>query len=205
MSTSIKAIVFDLGGVLVDWNPRYLYRKIFDSEKEIEWFLENICNMDWNEEQDAGRPLAAATNMKILEHPEWAEHIKAYYERWPEMLGDAIPNTLAILNDLKQNKEVRLLALTNWSAETFPVAQKKFEFLQCFDGIVVSGVEGTRKPKNEIYQILFDRYAVDPAEALFIDDNLRNVEAAQALGMRSIHFKPNGTLRKQLIAAGVNL
>lgn len=199
----IDTIVFDLGGVLIDWDPRRVYRQIFDTESEIDWFFDNICTMDWNENQDAGRSLAAATQMKILEYPQWSEHIKAYYGRWEEMLGDAIEDTLAILSDLRKVDNLRLLALTNWSAETFPVALRKFEFLQWFEGIVVSGEEKTRKPFDDIYQIVFDRYQVKPSSALFIDDNLRNVQAAANLGMQTIHFQGDGSLRHTLKELGM--
>jgi len=205
MTNKIETVVFDLGGVLVDWDPRKVYRQIFDTEEEIDWFFDNICTMDWNEEQDAGRSLSEATNMKIIEHPQWAEHIKAYYGRWEEMLGDAIEDTLEILKELKKVPDLKLIALTNWSAETFPVAIEKFEFLQWFDGIVVSGKEKTRKPFTDIYQIVFDRHDVSPSSALFIDDNLRNVEASQSLGMRAIHFHRDGSLRKKLREFGLKL
>lgn len=205
MTNKIDTVVFDLGGVLIDWDPRKVYRQIFDTEEEIDWFFENICTMDWNEEQDAGRSLFEATNMKILEHPQWAEHIKAYYGRWEEMLGDAIEDTLKVLNDLRGIPNLRLIALTNWSAETFPIALDKFEFLQWFEGIVVSGTENTRKPFPDIYQIVFDRYNVDPASALFIDDNLRNVQASESLGMQAIHFKRNKSLKKKLRNLGLEI
>jgi len=203
MTNKIETVVFDLGGVLVDWDPRKVYRQIFDTEEEIDWFFDNICTMDWNEEQDAGRPLSEATNMKIIEHPQWAEHIKAYYGRWEEMLGDAIEDTLGILQDLRAVPNLKLVALTNWSAETFPVALEKFEFLQWFEGIVVSGTEKTRKPFPDIYQIVFERHDVDPSTAVFIDDNLRNVQASESLGMKAIHFHRNGSLRKKLKGLGL--
>ena len=205
MTDKIETVVFDLGGVLIDWDPRKVYRQIFDTEEEIDWFFENICTMDWNEEQDAGRSLSEATNRKIIDHPEWAEHIKAYYGRWEEMLGDAIEDTVSILKDLRSVPNLRLIALTNWSAETFPIALERFEFLQWFEGIVVSGKEKTRKPFPDIYQIVFDRHDVTPSSALFIDDNLRNVQASEELGMRAIHFKRNKSLRKKLRSLGLDV
>ena len=188
MSTTIEAIVFDLGGVLIDWNPRYVYRTIFDSEEKIDWFFDNICTNDWNEKQDAGYSLSAATEELVARHPEWEAEIRAYYDRWIEMLGGPMHETVNILRDLKQQEHLSLYALTNWSHETFPVALERFEFLQWFDGIVVSGEEKTRKPFPEFYQKLLERYNIDPATAIFIDDNLRNVKAAEDAGIHGIHF-----------------
>ena len=188
MSTTIEAIIFDLGGVLIDWNPRYVYRTIFDSEEKIDWFFDNICTNDWNEKQDAGYSLNAATEELVAQHPEWEAEIRAYYERWIEMLGGPMHETVNILSNVKQQEHLSLYALTNWSHETFPVALERFEFLQWFDGIVVSGEEKTRKPFPEFYQKLLERYNIDPATAIFIDDNLRNVKAAEDAGIHGIHF-----------------
>ena len=188
MSTTIEAIIFDLGGVLIDWNPRYVYRTIFDSEEKIDWFFDNICTNDWNEKQDAGYSLNAATEELVAQHPEWEAEIRAYYERWIEMLGGPMHETVNILSNVKQQEHLSLYALTNWSHETFPVALERFEFLQWFDGIVVSGEEKTRKPFPEFYQKLLERYNIDPARAIFIDDNLRNVKAAEDAGIHGIHF-----------------
>src|SRR5687768_4547052 len=124
---SINTIIFDLGGVLIDWNPRYVYRTIFKTEEEIEWFFENICTNDWNEEQDAGRLLSEATEELVTKHPRWENEIRAYYGRWEEMLGGPINETVEIFRKLKQNKELKFYALTNWSAETFPVALERYE------------------------------------------------------------------------------
>ena len=131
---------------MIDWNPRYLYRQIFEKESEIEWFLENVCTMDWNEEQDAGRTWNKATAMKVLEFPAYAEPIKAYASRWKEMLGGPIEESVRILDILRQRDDLRCYALTNWSAETFPIARELYDFLGWFEGIVVSGEEKTRKP-----------------------------------------------------------
>ena len=195
---AINAIIFDLGGVLIDWNPRYVYRQIFKTEKEVEWFLENITTLDWNENQDAGYPLHKATEELIAKHPEWEPEIKAYYGRWLEMLGEAIHETVEIFRQLKENGTYKLYALTNWSGETFPLARERFEFLKWFDGIVVSGEEKMRKPSPEFYQRLLDRFTINPPNALFIDDNLRNVKAAEAVGMQAIRFTSPAELRKAL-------
>lgn len=194
----VDTIIFDLGGVLIDWNPRYLYRKIFKTEEEITWFLDNICTSEWNDQQDAGRSFAEATLELITKHPEWESPIRAWYDRWEETISGPIHDTVEILRHLKEQKSHRLYALTNWSAESFPIAQRKFDFLRWFEGIVVSGVEKSRKPFPEFYRILFDRYDIDPGRALFIDDNLKNIEGARTLGLNVIHFKDAKHLRDEL-------
>ena len=203
MQTKFDTIIFDLGAVLIDWNPRYLYRKIFKTEEEIDWFLQNICTSEWNEEQDAGRSFEEATEILVNKHPDYEFAIRAWYGRWPETILGDIPMTVDILRELKNKNGHRLYALTNWSTETFPWALERFEFLQWFEGIVVSGHEKTRKPFPEFYQILFDRYKVNPGSAIFIDDNLRNVNAGKALGMESIHYQTPEELRVALKKLGV--
>jgi len=193
----ITTVLFDLGGVLIDWNPRYVFKHYFDDTEKMEWFLEKVCDSDWNEEQDAGRSLVEATELKVAEFPEWETEIRAFYGRWEEMLGDAIDGTVDILRSVHNSPNFRLYALTNWSAETFPVALRRFQFLQWFEGIVMSGEEKTRKPFKDIYQIVIDRYAVNPVETVFIDDNLRNCHAAKAMGFNVIHFiSPEDTREK---------
>jgi 2-haloacid dehalogenase len=201
----INTIIFDLGGVLVDWNPKYLYRKIFSDEKEMEHFLDNVCTSDWNEEQDAGRTLKEATESLVKEHPQHEQNIRAYYDRWQEMLAGPIEATVEIFKKMKESKKFKLLALTNWSYETYPIAQQHYEFLNWFDGVVVSGTEKLRKPFPEFYQILLDRYSVKTSEALFIDDNLRNVKAARQMGIDSIHFTTADQLEKELQDRGIHL
>ncbi|HEX8459794.1 MAG TPA: HAD family phosphatase [Segetibacter sp.] len=184
----ITTIIFDLGGVLIDWNPEHLFKKVFTDETEMKHFLENICTPAWNEEQDAGRTIKEATESLIKEYPEHENNIRLFYDRWEEMLGGEIEGTVEIFKKLKESKKYKMYALTNWSAETFPIALQRFELLHWFDGVVVSGTEKMRKPFVEFYNILLDRYNVAPAEAVFIDDNLRNVEAAQKMGIDSIRF-----------------
>ncbi len=205
MNKSIKAIIFDLGGVLIDWNPRYVYRKIFKTEDEVEWFLENVATPEWNENQDAGYPLHEATEELIAKHPEWEPEIKAYYGRWLEMLGDAIHETAEILYELKQSGKYKLYALTNWSGETFPHALARFEFFKLFDGIVVSGEEKMRKPSAEFYKIILDRYHLDPSKTVFIDDSLRNIQGAEAVGITGIHFHNPSQLKEELRKKGIDV
>lgn len=199
MSNNIKTIIFDLGGVLIDWNPEYLYRKIFDNdESKMEWFLTEICPYSWNENQDAGKNWPLAIEEKVAEHPQYREWIEPYYYRWEEMLGGSLQGTVEILKKLIDSKKYQVLALTNWSADTFPKALQHFEFLHWFDGIVVSGEENTRKPFHDIYQILFERYNVTPSEAIFIDDNTKNIEAGNELGLNCINFKSPADLAQEL-------
>jgi 2-haloacid dehalogenase len=194
----INTIIFDLGAVLIDWNPHYLYRTLFTNEQEMNDFLANITTPDWNEEQDAGRSLQDATDLLVKQHPHHEKNIRAFYSRWEEMLGDAIEDTVKIFKQLKDSGKYKIYALTNWSAETFPVALKRYEFLNWFDGIVVSGTEKMRKPNSAFYQLLLDRYNVKASEALFIDDNLRNVLAAEKMGISSIHFSSAEHLKIEL-------
>jgi 2-haloacid dehalogenase len=196
----INAIIFDLGGVLIDWNPRYVFdNDYFDTIEKRDYFLKNICTDAWNENQDAGYPIAKATEEKIAIFPEWEKAIRDYYGRWPKMLHGQIQETVDIFRELKKNPQLKIYALTNWSAETFPIALERFDFLQWFDGLTVSGVEKTRKPFPEFYQLLLNRYNVKPQEALLIDDNLRNVKAGELLGIQVIHYKNAIELRHQLI------
>ncbi|MDA7570481.1 HAD family phosphatase [Flavobacteriaceae bacterium] len=186
---NIKTIIFDLGGVLIDWSPEYLYLDIFEGDRvKMNAFFEQVCTMDWNENQDAGYPLSKATEDRIALFPEYETLIKIYYGRWEEMLGEAMTGSVQILKKLINDPKFRVVALTNWSAETFPVALKRFDFLHWFEGIVVSGTEKTRKPYPEIYQITLDRFNIAPSETLFIDDNLRNIKGAEAIGINGIHF-----------------
>lgn len=195
---TIDTVIFDLGGVLIDWNPRYLYRKIFDDPQEMENFLANICTSDWNEEQDAGRSLAEATQILVDQFPERGEEIKAFYGRWVEMLNGPIQGTVDIFRQIKEQNNHRLYALTNWSAETFPHAIERYEFLQWFEGILVSGVEKMKKPDPKIYQLILSRYDIDPYRSIFIDDNAKNVKAAKDEGIHAIHFQTPEALAGQL-------
>ena len=191
------AVVFDLGGVLIDWNPRYLYRKLFDDEAAMEAFLADVVSPEWNGQQDSGRTWAEAVEVLSREHPEQRDLIAAYWHRWQETLGDAIAPTVAILEELR-GAGIRLYALSNWSAETFPVARPRYPFLDWFDGIVISGEERVAKPDPAIFRHLLDRYGLDPATTVFIDDSEANVRAAAAEGIVSLRFVDATTLRNDL-------
>ncbi|MDG2491410.1 MAG: HAD family phosphatase [Flavobacteriaceae bacterium] len=187
---NIKNVIFDLGGVLIDWNPDKVYMEVFENDTErMNHFYDEICTQDWNENQDAGYPMTKATEERIVLFPEFEEEIRMFYGRWDDMLGDQIQGTVDILKKLTDNPSIKVVALTNWSHETFPRAIAKFEFLQWFEGIIVSGQEKTRKPFPEIYQLTLSRFNIKAEESLFIDDNLRNIEAARELGIQSIHFE----------------
>jgi 2-haloacid dehalogenase len=185
----IDTIVFDFGGVLIDWNPRYVYRDIFHSVEAQEYFLREICSNAWNELQDEGRSFAEATKILTSQYPHYTNEIEAYYGRWKEMLKGAIPETVQLLAELKKSQKYRLYGLTNWSDESFPVALDRFEFLHWFDGILVSGVEKMKKPDPKIFHLLINRYDITPQHALFIDDNITNVKAAADVGFQTIHFR----------------
>ena len=161
--------------------------------------------MDWNEQQDGGRPIASANESLIAKFPQHKENILAYYERWEEMLTGAIQGTVDILEKFIKNENYKVVALTNWSSETFPVALERYEFLHWFDGIVVSGTEKCKKPEDEIYNILLDRYNLSPEESLFIDDNKRNILAAEKLGIKGLHFSSPEQLSVDLEGMGILL
>lgn len=201
-SERIDTVIFDLGNVLIGWDPRRLYRSLIEDEVQMEWFLREVCNSEWNEQQDAGRPWAEGTALLRARFPEHAELIDAYHLLWKETLLGPIEDSVAVLADLKA-RGVRLLALTNWSQETFPVARQLYPFLQWFEGIVVSGEERLIKPDPRIYQLLLKRYSVDPATALYIDDSARNVAAAEALGMQGWWFHDPAGLRERLMELGL--
>jgi len=194
----IETIIFDLGNVLIDWNPRYLYRKIFDSEEKVEWFLTEVCDMEWNEAQDGGRTFEEGNKEAIAKHPGYEQQILAYFDRWNEMLGNADQGVVDILQSLRDNPKYRIYALTNWSAETFPIAQERFEFLKWFEGILVSGKVNLKKPDPAIYEMILKRYQINPENAIFIDDSQRNVDAANKFGLPAIRFESAELLKTAL-------
>lgn len=197
-SSTINTVIFDLGGVLIDWNPRHLFRKLFDEEQEMEYFLEHVCTGDWNEQQDAGRPFAEAITEKAAAFPKYEKEIQAFFHRWDEMLGGPIEETVAILDQIHQAKKYRLLALTNWSHETWPIAWERYRFLKHFEDILVSGKEKLKKPDPRIYKMLLERNNLRPEQVIFIDDSHRNVMAAREAGIQSIHFTNPTALRTTL-------
>lgn len=197
-----QAIVFDLGGVLIDWDPRHMYRKLFADEAEMERFLTGIATLEWNGRHDAGRPWREGVDTLSSQYPEHADLIAAYWERWEEMLGGPIEGTVDILRRLKSNGQ-ELHALTNWSTETFPIARRRFEFLTWFETIVVSGEERLIKPDPALYEVLLARIGRKATECIFIDDNVHNIATAARLGFDAIRFVEPQQLADALEARGI--
>jgi 2-haloacid dehalogenase len=193
------AIIFDLGGVLIDWNPRYLYRKLIADEAAMEQFLDEVCCPEWNARQDHGRPFAEAIAELAAQFPAQEALIRAWWERWPETMNGAIAGTVEILSELRA-RGYRLFALSNWSAETYPHAEARFEFLQWFEYVALSGRLKLSKPQPEIFAHLLERSGQPAATCVFIDDSLGNVKAARRLGFQAIHFISPEQLRAELTA-----
>ena len=194
----IENVIFDFGGVLVEWNPRFLYRDYFQDENEMEHFLQSVCTDEWNLEQDKGRLLDEGTHLLQKKFPGFHDLIQLYYDKWERMLNGEFPETVSILYKLKE--KYKIYGLTNWSAETIGIAYERFPFFKAFDGIVVSGEEKMVKPDKRIYHLLLDRYHLKAANTVFIDDNLMNVNAAKEIGLYAIHFKNPGQLEADLSA-----
>ena len=196
-------VIFDFGGVLIDWDPRHLYRKLFaGDEAGMEAFLATVCNSAWNIQQDGGRPIAEATRVLTAAYPHHAELIAAFYERFEEMMPGPIEGTVAILSELRQ-RGVPVYGLTNFSAETYPIALARFQFIGWLRGVIVSGEHRIVKPDPAIYRLLCDRFGVDPHSAVFIDDNKRNAEGAEVVGIKGIHFTGPEALRAELVGLGL--
>ena len=192
----IKNIIFDFGGVLIDWNPRFMYRQYFENADEMEWFLDNVCTHNWNVQQDAGRSLLDGPEWLVKKNPEYEFLIRKFYDQWEDMLNGPISENVSLLEPLKA--KYRLFGLTNWSAETFPIAREKYAFLNIFEGIVVSGEEKMIKPDPAIYKLILTRYGLQGDECIFIDDNLDNITAARSLGIGGVHFKEGISLAEAL-------
>jgi 2-haloacid dehalogenase len=202
MTDARSVVVFDLGGVLIDWNPRHLYRKLFvEDEAAMEHFLANVCTTEWNLQQDAGRTFAEACSLLKSEHPEQAEMIGAWFARFDEMMAGDISGTVEILAELR-DRNVPIYALSNWSAETFPFARKRFEFLQWFRGIFLSAEVRLVKPDPKIFRLFCETFSLDPKQIVYIDDLPHNVKAASSIGMHAIQFTDPGSLREQLTHLG---
>lgn len=196
----IENVIFDFGGVLVDWNPRYLYRDYFQDESEMENFLHTVCTDEWNIEQDRGRSLVEGTRLLQEKFPEFHSLIQLYYDQWEVMLHGDIPETVSLLYKLKE--KYNLYGLTNWSAETITIAYERFPFFREFKGIVVSGEEKLIKPDQKLYHLLLDRYNLNAENTIFIDDNIKNIKAAEEIGMFAIHFKNPDQLEAELKSIG---
>jgi len=194
--------VFDIGGVLIDWNPAYLYRKLLSDEASVSKFLAEICTGEWNAQFDAGMPFAEGIAALIKIYPEKAELIEAYWLRWHEMLGGEVPGTARILSRLKA-AGVPVHAISNWSAETFPRALARFPFLDAFDILVVSGREKVIKPNPAIFHAFLERSGLPASACIFIDDNRTNIAAAASLGFHTEHFRSADNLERRLAGVGM--
>lgn len=192
----IKNIVYDFGGVLMDWNPRYLYKNIFQDKQEMEFFLSEVCSLEWNSQVDAGRPFSTIVEELIILHPKYQKEIELYQNHWIDMVGGSIAKNVSTIDQLKG--KYRLFGLTNWSAETFPFVYEKYAFFKELEGIVVSGEEKIIKPDAKIYQILLERYHLKAEDCLFIDDNYANIVAAEKLGFQCIYLAKDINLTKEL-------
>ena len=190
-------VVFDLGAVLIDWDPRNLYRKVFRDEADMEWFLTHVCHPEWNLEQDKGRSFDDAVIEATARHPKHAGEIAMYRDRWMEMVPGAIMGTVDILEELHK-KGKPLYAITNWNGDTFRATQSRFPFLKLFRDIVVSGDEKMLKPEPEIFHLLAKRNSINLTDSIFIDDSLKNVKGAEAVGMQGHHFITPEALRADL-------
>lgn len=200
-----QAAVFDFGGVLVDWNPRYLYRKLFGGdEAAVEDFLATVCTMDWHFKHDAGRPMAEGVAELVALHPDKADLIRAFDSRWREMFRGQIDGTVAILHTLKA-AGVPLYGLTNYASEKFDELHEYVDFLPLFDDILVSGKVGLIKPDPAIFQLMLSRFGLEPSSTVFIDDHPANIEAAAEMGIKAVHFRGPEDLAGDLTALGLML
>jgi 2-haloacid dehalogenase len=202
MRRPIEAVVFDIGGVLLDWNPRYLYRQLFDDEQEMERFLAEICTLEWHGAHDRGRPFEDSCAELAALHPEYAEMIYAWGRRSEEMVAGPIEEMVEILGRLKA-AGVPCFALTNMEAETFPLRVKRYPFFSWFDGAVVSGFEGVVKPEREIFERLLERFELRAESTLFVDDSPQNVRAARELGIQAVLFESPAAFEQLLCDAGL--
>ncbi|WP_417515670.1 HAD family hydrolase [Minwuia sp.] len=201
--TSPDTVLFDLGNVLVDWNPRHLYRKVFHGRpNEMEYFLAHICNQAWNERHDAGERFQDNVAHLSAQHPWYAAEIRAYWDRWHETMNGPVDGTVTLLRRL-HDRGTAVHALTNWSAETFPFAERKFDWLDLFGHIVVSGRIGMKKPDAEIFLHAVEACGLVPAKTLFVDDGQRNTDAADRLGFHTHLFREPAGLEACLKAHGL--
>ena len=200
----IKNIIFDIGAVLIDWNPRHYYRQIMKNDAEVEKFLTEICTFEWNHSLDLGRPWEDARHELVSKYPEYTKYIDAYWNNWLEMISEPIQGSVDILKSLK-NMGFPVYALSNWNHITFQVALKEFDFLNIFDGRIVSGEVKLAKPDPRIYKLLLETFGLVPEESLFIDDRIDNVEVARKLGIKAVQFISPENLQDDLLIHGINI
>lgn len=192
------AMIFDVGGVLVEWNPKHLFSKMFAGEEEkMDRFLSEVCSADWNSRQDLGLPFSQAIAEREQDYPEYAPYIRAYFERWDETVKGEVSGTVEIVKALR-DAGYTLHILSNWSAETYEMILKRFEFLGWFDEVIVSGRVGLIKPGREIFDLMLRRIGLEANQCLFIDDSSINISAANALGFQTVHFRSAQQLLAEL-------
>ena len=201
-SSKVTAVVFDLGGVLLDWNPRYLYRQVFADPGEMENFLARICTQDWHRQHDLGADITASCQRLAALHPGYRDAIMAWAERGEEMIAGQFDETVGVLSEVKATG-LPCYALSNMEPDTFTVRFSRFPFMTWFDGHVISGLEQVAKPDRRIFEILLDRYALTPETTVFVDDLQRNVDAARAMGINAVRYTGADQLRQELRALGV--
>lgn len=197
-------IVFDVGNVLVRWDPHLLYRDLIPDDEKRDWFTRNVCTAAWNIEQDRGRSWEEAVAILVAAHPEWEREIRASDERWHDTVPGVVEDSVAVLAELKAKGE-KVYAITNFSREKWAECLIRFPFLQSFDGAVVSAHERLVKPDPAIFHVLLQRYGLKAGDCIFVDDSARNVETARAVGMRAVHFVEPIDLRAELRALGAAL
>lgn len=202
-SIQITTIIFDFGGVLIEWDPRRVYRRYFPEDPmSMENFFKEVDFMGWNAHQDRGRPFREGVADLSAKYPHHAHLIQAYHDHWRDSIGAANWGTVGIMKQLKQ-KGYPLYGLSNWSAETFPYAREKYSFLGLLDDMVISGHVGHVKPEPEIYHILLERIGRPAQECLFIDDSLPNIHQANTMGFNTIHFTSPDLLNRELTQLGM--
>lgn len=198
MNTKIRAILFDFGNVLLEWNPRYVYRRYFpNDEQAMERFLHEVDFTNWNLQQDKGRSFAEGIAVLSKQFPHYAELIQAYHDNWIDSIVGHVEGTVDIMKRLKR-AGYALYGLSNWSAETFPIAREQYDFFDLLDDIILSGEVGSVKPEPEIFEIAVRRIGKPANECLFIDDSLANIEQARKMGFATIHFQSPEQLEQDL-------
>ena len=193
-----KTIIFDFGGVLVDWDPHRVFDEYFGSREKADWFFANICTMEWNVQMDGGKPFAEGIAELSAEYPEWSKEIQMYFDRWIEMMGDELPGMRKLMQDLKAHG-YRLLGLTNWSTETFCQVRHRYPVFDLLDGMLVSGEERLTKPSPAIFRRMIEKFSLDPSSCIFIDDNQANVDGSVAAGIPAILFPGAAKLREMFL------
>ncbi len=204
MAAASPTVVFDVGNVLLRWDPRLVYRELIPEPERLDWFMQNVCTAAWNIEQDRGRSWADAVALLVSQHPEWEREIRAYDERWHESIPGIVEDSVAVLTELKGRGD-KVYAITNFSREKWAECLIRFPFLQSFDGVIVSAHERLIKPDPAIFELLMQRYDLAAGDCIFVDDSARNVAAAGALGMQTVHFIEPIDLRSALRERGLTL